>query len=152
MNSWIIEPQIQFNGSISKGKIEALFGSTFQQNSSDVLSLVGRGYGSNLLMKSIAAATSVEIWGSSSSMYKYNAIFGRLNYNWDGKYLVNLNARRDGSSRFGDRNKFHNFWSVGIGWIFSEQKWMRKNLSFLSFGKLRASYGTTGNDQILDYN
>ncbi len=59
--------------------------------------------------------------------------------------------RRDGSSRFGPANNFHDFGSVGVGWLISQEKFFRKKLSFISFAKLRSSYGTTGNDQIGDY-
>jgi hypothetical protein len=69
----------------------------------------------------------------------------------DNKYLLNLTARRDGSNKFGDKNKFHNFWSVGGGWIFTEERWIQNSLPFLSFGKLRGSYGTTGNDGIAPF-
>ena len=63
---------------------------------------------------------------------------------------VDITGRRDGSSRFGPENEFHNFWSIGGGWIFTEEQFLKSN-NFLSFGKLRGSYGTTGSDQIGDY-
>src|SRR5690606_35542584 len=63
----------------------------------------------------------------------------------------NLTGRRDGSSRFGPGKKFGNFIAVGSAWIFSEESFLKKYSSFLSFGKLRGSYGLTGNDQIGDY-
>ncbi|MDB5157431.1 MAG: SusC/RagA family TonB-linked outer membrane protein, partial [Mucilaginibacter sp.] len=75
----------------------------------------------------------------------------RLNYNFDNKYIVNLTATRDGSSRFGPGKQFGNFASVGAAWIFSEENWVKNHLDFLSFGKLRGSYGLTGSDQISDY-
>ncbi len=56
-----------------------------------------------------------------------------------------------GSSRFGDNNKFHNFGSVGTAWIFSDEKLLSSLNRILSFGKIRFSYGTVGNDQIGDY-
>jgi hypothetical protein len=65
--------------------------------------------------------------------------------------MVNLTVRRDGSSRFGPRERFANFGSIGVGWIFSQEKFVQDNLPFLSFGKLRGSYGITGNDQIGNY-
>src|SRR5712692_7959952 len=67
------------------------------------------------------------------------------------KYIVNGTFRRDGSSRFGPGRHFGNFCSVSGGWIFSEEKLVKDNLPFLSFGKLRGSYGVAGNDQIQDY-
>jgi hypothetical protein len=82
--------------------------------------------------------------------YKYNAIFGRVNYDWQGKYFVNATFRRDGSSRFGPNNRFGNFGALGAAWVFSQEDFA-KSISALSFGKLRASYGTNGNDQISNY-
>jgi len=67
------------------------------------------------------------------------------------RYIVTATSRRDGSSRFGENNRFHNFWSLGGAWIFSKERFIENTFHFLSFGKLRASYGTTGNDQIPDY-
>ncbi len=83
--------------------------------------------------------------------YRYHAVFGRINYNWKDKYIFNLTGRRDGSSRFGPGKRFSNFGAVGVAWIFSEENFFEKHLSFLSYGKLRVSYGVTGNDQIGDY-
>eukprot|EP01096_Ripella_sp_DP13-Kostka_P009087 TRINITY_DN3439_c0_g1_i3.p4 TRINITY_DN3439_c0_g1~~TRINITY_DN3439_c0_g1_i3.p4 ORF type:complete len:424 (+),score=-52.08 TRINITY_DN3439_c0_g1_i3:2171-3442(+) len=76
--------------------------------------------------------------------------FARANYNWREKYILNLTGRRDGSSRFGPGDQFATFGAVGAAWLFSKEN-VFKNSTFLSFGKLRASYGITGNDQIGDY-
>jgi TonB-linked SusC/RagA family outer membrane protein len=151
MRSWIIEPQIIYNYNIGKGKIEGLLGGSWQQNSSDILVLSGSGYSNDQLMKSLVAATTKTVAASSSLLYKYNAFFGRLNFNWSNKYLINVTARQDGSSRFGEKNKFHIFGSIGLGWIFTEEKFIKENIPFLSFGKLKTSVGTTGNDQLPDY-
>jgi TonB-dependent starch-binding outer membrane protein SusC len=151
MSSWIIEPQLQYSNKLGKGKIDGLLGTTIRKSSFDYLSVIGFGFSTDLLMKTLNAATSTGIQLSNSGSTRFNALFGRLNYTWDDKYLLSLNARRDGSNKFGDKNKFHNFASIGIGWIFSQEKWLQQNLPSLSFGKLRASYGITGNDQIPDY-
>lgn len=151
MSNWIIEPQVTYTSNISKGKIEVLLGGSLQKNSGEALQITGSGFSNDYLMKSLRAATSITLDASPSFQYKYNAIFCRLNFNWNNKYIINLSSRRDGSSRFGEKNKFHNFGSIGVGWIFSDEALVKQALSFLSFGKLRASYGTTGNDQIDDY-
>jgi TonB-linked SusC/RagA family outer membrane protein len=151
IRSWIIEPQITYRLTIGKNKIDALVGTTFQQNTSKGQIVTGSGYTSDALLENIQAAPVIAVNSVTSAIYKYNAVFARLNYNRDNKYILNLTARRDGSSRFGDNNKFHNFGSVGAAWIFSQENFIQKSLSFLSFGKLRTSYGTTGNDQIGDY-
>jgi hypothetical protein len=151
MSSWIIEPQLQYTGKIGKGKIEGLLATSIQKSSYTYLSINASGFLSDLLMKTLAAATSSSIISNFSGITRFNALFGRLSYNWDDKYLINFTARRDGSNKFGAKNRFHNFGSMGLGWIFSEEKWITQRLPWLSFGKLRSSYGTTGNDGIPDF-
>jgi TonB-linked SusC/RagA family outer membrane protein len=148
--NWILEPQMKYGRILGSGKIEGLVGASIQKNTGDWLDISASGYANDQLMASPVAAP-IKTLSGTSFMYKYNAVFGRLNYNWKEKYILNLTGRRDGSSRFGDNNKFHNFGSIGAAWIFTKEKLMERNIPFLSFGKLRGSFGTTGNDQIQDY-
>ncbi len=149
-SNYIIEPQAEYERNISKGKLDVLVGSTFQRTAVDGLNLLGTGFSSDALIGSLNNAASIVNYGSNNSDYKYAAIFGRANYNWEDKYLFDGTFRRDGSSRFGPNNRFGNFWAIGAGWIFTQES-LLKNLSWLSFGKLRGSYGLTGNDQIGNY-
>jgi TonB-linked SusC/RagA family outer membrane protein len=149
-NTWSIEPQIQYKRTVSKGTLEVLLGETFQQQNGRTQSFSARGFVSELNLQDIGSASTVNA-SSISTTYKYNAAFARINYNWADKYLINLTARRDGSSRFGSANKFHDFGAVGLAWIFSKEAFFENAQPMLSFGKLKASYGTTGNDQIGDY-
>jgi TonB-linked SusC/RagA family outer membrane protein len=149
-NSYILEPQITYTRNIAKGKFSALLGSTFHNSLNTSLRLSGDNYSTPVLLGSITGAGTVGTPSYGYTQYRYTSVFGRVNYDWDSKYLINAVLRRDGSSRFGPENKFGNFWSIGAGWIFTNENFA-KNLSFLSFGKIRASYGLTGNDQIQDY-
>ncbi|THU34736.1 SusC/RagA family TonB-linked outer membrane protein [Niastella caeni] len=151
ISSWIIEPQANYKRTIGKAKLDVLVGTTIHQNNNKGDVLGGNGYNSDAVLKDIRSASSVTVNSSVASVYKYNALFGRIIFNFKDKYILNLTARRDGSSRFGSRNQFHNFGSVGVAWIFTQEEFIQKNLSFFSFGKLRGSFGTTGNDQIGDY-
>jgi len=151
INSWIVEPQINLKRQFGPGRIDALLGSTIQQTNSNSQQLIGGGFANDLLLEDIKSASILIVSSTLDQIYKYNALFGRLNYNLFDKYIVNLAARRDGSSRFGPENRFHNFYSVAGAWIFSKENFLKNNVSFLSFGKVRASYGTTGSDQIQDY-
>ncbi|MEP7374550.1 MAG: SusC/RagA family TonB-linked outer membrane protein [Chitinophagaceae bacterium] len=151
VNSWNVEPQIYFNHVIGKGDINFLSGLTFNQVNSYGQQLAGYNYTSDDFLQNISAAANVYSNSTSYSKYKYNALFARANYKLLNKYIVALTARRDGSSRFGSKNQMHNFGSFGVGWIFSNEAFVTHNLGFLSFGKLRGSYGTTGNDQIGNY-
>ena len=149
-NSWIVEPQLEYTTQLNKLQIESLIGSTFQKNQSRITEFTATGYVSESLIGNIAAAESLSDGRRQSTTYKYNALFARIGLNWDHKYLLNLTGRRDGSSRFGPGKRFANFGAIGAAWIFTEEGFM-DHLDFLSFGKLRASYGSTGNDQIGDY-
>lgn len=71
------------------------------------------------------------------------AYFGRVNYDYDGKYLLTFNIRRDGSSSFGPDNRWGIFPSFSVGWKFTEEGFM-ENVDAISFGKLRFGYGQTG--------
>jgi hypothetical protein len=76
--------------------------------------------------------------------------FGRLNYQFKNKFILNITGRRDGSSRFGTNKKFANFGALGAAWLFSKESFLGK-AKWLSFGKLRGSFGTAGSDNIGDY-
>lgn len=150
IETWIIEPQINFKHKLDKGILDILLGTTFQNDQQQIESISGSGYTSDLLLGSINAAPT-RVGSGSSSEYKYAALFGRVNYNYKGKYLINLTGRRDGSSRFGRGRQFANFGAVGLAWIFGEEQFLKDRFAFLSFAKLRGSFGTTGSDQIPDY-
>ena len=148
--SWIMEPQAEYTGQIGKGKLNLLIGSTWQEMLSKGTSAYANDYTSDLLLGSISAAGNITAL-NTYNQYRYNAGFGRLTYTLADKYVVNISGRRDGSSRFGPNNQFANFGAAGAAWIFSKEAFLRDRHSFLSFGKIRGSYGTTGNDQIGDY-
>jgi TonB-linked SusC/RagA family outer membrane protein len=76
-----------------------------------------------------------------------DAFFGRINYNYKGKYLFTSNIRRDRSSKFGPRNRAGVFPSLSAGWKFTEENFM-DNLPWISFGKIRAGWGRIGNSNI----
>ncbi|MEH6659592.1 SusC/RagA family TonB-linked outer membrane protein [Leeuwenhoekiella marinoflava] len=149
--SWIVEPQLEYHTILGKGTLDALIGATFQQNESDGFSISGQGYVTESLVGYMPAAETVSAGTNQLIRYRYNALFGRIGYNWDKKYYINLTGRRDGSSRFGPGKRFSNFGAIGAAWIFTEEKFMKNHGSFFSFGKLRGSYGITGSDQIGDY-
>jgi len=151
ITSWIIEPQVSYRKLVGKAKVDLLLGSSINQSSDNLQQLVGTGYSSDLLLEDIKSAANLNVQSTIASQYKYVGVFGKLNSNWMDKYLLDLTIRRDGSSRFGVNNQYHNFNAVGAGWIFSKEAFMDNFSKCLSFGKLRFSYGTTGNDQIGNY-
>lgn len=78
------------------------------------------------------------------------AFFGRLNYSFDDKYFAQAVLRREGSSRFGENNKWGNFPAVSVGWHLGKEEFI-KNISAISNLKLRVGYGVTGNQGIPNY-
>ncbi len=93
-----------------------------------------------------AAALPQSIGGAWTGYHKAS-VFGNLKYNYGRKYDISLIARIDGSSRFGANNRYGFFPSASAAWLISEEGFLKGN-SILNELKLRASYGTTGNDQI----
>ncbi|WP_338356900.1 SusC/RagA family TonB-linked outer membrane protein [Yeosuana marina] len=149
--SYILEPQLNYSVSFGKSELEALAGVTFQKSNSNRLLISGQGFVDESMMENFAAAERQSFLLQDDREYAYNAAFGRLAYHWNHTYFLNLTGRRDGSSRFGPGRKFGNFGALGTAWIFSNTEFVQQGFPFLSFGKLRGSYGTTGNDQISDY-
>lgn len=148
--NWIIEPTAEYTRKVGDGRLSALIGASWQHNTSSGYFLSGTNYSNEALLNTLAAAGTVTVSYNNVVEYKYSAGFARLNYDLKGKYFINTTFRRDGSSRFGPANRFGNFGAVGAAWIFSEESFLKGN-SWLSFGKLRGSYGTTGDDQISNY-
>jgi TonB-linked SusC/RagA family outer membrane protein len=148
--SYNLEPQLLYNRNISQGHLTVLAGTTFQRSLNTSTTITATGYTNPNLLQSISGASSYTP-GGSYTLYKYNSLFGRVTYNWKDKYIVNGNIRRDGSSRFGPDNRFGTFGSAGGAWIMSNESFFSSLSKVISFTKLRASYGITGNDQIQDY-
>lgn len=148
--SYILEPQVVANYTYKNHRFEMLIGSTLQKTGTDQGTIQGTGFESNQLISNIGAAKTKAISDQVQTAYNYTAVFARFNYQLKRRYILNLTGRRDGSSRFGPSNRFGNFGAIGAAWLFSEEKAI-KSLKWLSFGKLRGSLGTSGNDKIGDY-
>ncbi|WP_157543975.1 SusC/RagA family TonB-linked outer membrane protein [Mucilaginibacter paludis] len=145
-----MEPQADYVLNVGKSNFHALVGGTFIYNSSSEHRLTGYQYKNDNQLENISAAGIIDTLNTASK-YKILSGFTRLSYDYDQKYLLNVTLRRDGSSRFGPDRQFGNFWSAGAAWIFTEEAWIKENLPVLSFGKIRGSYGITGNDNVGDY-
>jgi TonB-linked SusC/RagA family outer membrane protein len=148
--SHIVEPQLRWADSFGKSKVDILVGGTAQTQETARQYSLGQGFASNALITNMASANIKYVLASDVTEYKYQAFFGRINYNYNDKYILNATGRRDGSSRFGPGKQFATFGAVGAAWLLTNESLLKDN-SVISFGKLRFSYGTTGNDQIGDY-
>ena len=146
-----IEPQAEYTTKIARGTLSVLAGGTYQHIVNEQPYFISAsGFPSDLYLNNVAFAASKTV-STSFNEYKYVSLFGRVNYNWSDKYLINGVFRRDGSSKFGPGSRFGNFASIGTAWLFSNEPFIKNHVTWLSFGKLKASYGLVGNDNIGDY-
>jgi iron complex outermembrane receptor protein len=95
----------------------------------------------------VGAASEPTSQSSFATINELQSFFGRLNYGYDDRYLVTATVRADGSSKFGDNNKYGYFPSVAFGWNITNEAFMADNTAFTNL-KLRASWGQTGNQEI----
>ncbi|WPP53698.1 SusC/RagA family TonB-linked outer membrane protein [Catalinimonas niigatensis] len=128
--------------------IDAVFGMSYQQSTTDATEVEGREFPSNAYRQIVSAA---DITGgeSTESGFSFLSYFAQANYKLRDRYLFSVSGRVDGSSRFGANNRYGFFPAASAGWILTEEAFMNDS-ELLSFLKLRASYGLTGNAEILD--
>ena len=94
------------------------------------------------------AGTGSSYSGGTSTLYSLMSYFGKIDYDFAGKYLFSATIRRDGSSRFGKNNQYGTFPAVSAGWKISAENFIKEKVDFISDLKLRASWGQTGNQEI----
>ncbi|MEH0152939.1 TonB-dependent receptor [Limibacter armeniacum] len=148
----ILETTLKFNKSFGDHAINALAGYSFQENFSANQSAVGVGFltDSNLNNNLGAALENPEKPTSGKSSSRLISFFGRVNYNYAGKYYLTAAMRRDGSSKFGVNNKWAAFPSVALAWNVAEESFLKSN-ELVSMLKVRAEWGMSGNQEIGNY-
>lgn len=150
VQTWLIEPQVEWKKSLtSRLNLKVLAGNTWQHTGENRGTVSGSGYVSDLQLNTIAGAAAVTST-DNATLYRYTGLFTRISMSYADKLLLNLTGRRDGSSRFGPGHQYANFGAVGAAWILSKESFFQR-FKFISFAKLRGSFGLTGNDQIGDY-
>ncbi|MGF7077442.1 SusC/RagA family TonB-linked outer membrane protein [Mucilaginibacter sp. 3215] len=137
---------LHFLKDFGKSSIDAVGGMTYQRQQNDLNSLNGEQFPSDAYKKLISSA-SITSALSSSTAYSLLSYFARANYKYHDRYLLSLSGRIDGSSRFGADHRYGFFPAGSVGWIVSEEGFM-KNQKLISDLKLRGSYGLTGNSEI----
>lgn len=148
--TYVVEPQANWSKTWGDHSLNTLLGSSFQQTVNKTSAIVGVGFSSNALIRNLSAAVNKSIPQDIRNEYRYASVFARANYQYKNRYILNFTARRDGSSRFGENNKFADFGAIGVAWLFVEEPFLQSN-QWLSSGKLRTSLGTTGSDLLGDY-
>ena len=148
------EELLHYNFSIKeRNNFDWLFGFSYTREAMNNLSGTGKGSPSNYIHYVISGMpTTKELDGKVQAMQTFQSgleekimvsYFGRLAYNFDRKYLMEVTLRRDGSSVFGKNVRWATFPSIALGWNFSDESFM-KNFWWLSHGKIRGSWGKSG--------
>src|SRR5690606_16991118 len=122
-------------------------GQSFRQTSNSVS---GQGFASDDIPY-LNVAANITGGTSNATGYALLSYLARLNYSYQNKYLVGLSMRRDGSSRFGSKERYGTFPAASVGWVLSNESFMESTTDYLRMLKLRASYGLTGNNNIGNY-
>jgi TonB-linked SusC/RagA family outer membrane protein len=146
--TWLIEPTLVFDRVFNQvHSVTATFGFTQQEEIFEVTSGNKQEFPSNAL-RTINAGLGQSTLQGARSEWGLRSGFGRLNYNYDGRYLLTATFRRDGSSRFGSENRWGNFPSFSLGWRISEESFM-EDVSFFNNLKVRGGWGRVGNQSAI---
>jgi TonB-linked SusC/RagA family outer membrane protein len=150
---WNWSNTLQYTNTFGSHDITALVGTEAIENSFKTSNAGRQGY---FLLNpdffQLDAGTTNQTNSGNLSEWALYSLFGRINYNYDDRYLLEAVVRRDASSRFGTDNNAGVFPAASIGWRISEEEFMSFSDSWLTQLKIRAGYGITGNDRIGNYN
>ncbi|MEQ1624523.1 MAG: SusC/RagA family TonB-linked outer membrane protein [Sediminibacterium sp.] len=130
----------------TKHRLDGLVGFELRRENNESITANGQGFPTYQFTSLQNAAVPASV-GEFFTGFRRNGFFGKVNYGFDRKYLVAFTVRRDGSSRFGSDNQYGTFWGVSGAWNIDQENFL-KNSNVINSLKLRASYGSTGNDQI----
>ncbi|WPP50991.1 TonB-dependent receptor [Catalinimonas niigatensis] len=149
---WSWENYLTYNTTFNEiHSITGLLGVSWQETNFFAIQQGARTFATDyFLYNNIGAGSNNLSVFSGANRHALNSYFGRINYSLMDKYLLTLTGRADGSSKFGENNKFAFFPSAALAWRISEEGFMSDN-SLISNLKLRGSYGLTGNSEIPPY-
>ncbi|HEY4206422.1 MAG TPA: SusC/RagA family TonB-linked outer membrane protein, partial [Puia sp.] len=148
--SWLNENTLSYTNTFKEiHNLTALVGYSVQKNNSYNTSEKGSLAATDIIYTLNASAQRDQVY-SYKSAYGISSLFGRVNYSLKNRYLLSVNMRQDGSSRFGKNNKYAFFPAVSLGWRISDEAFFR-NMTLIQDLKLRVSAGKTGNQSIGNY-
>lgn len=149
IGSLLIEHYITYTGAWADHSLTGLGGYSFQEFITKDFLLSRSGFSSDeiLNVNNIAGGTEFGVTESGVEKSALQSFFARINYQYQDRYLLTANFRADGSTRFGEDNRYGFFPSVALAWRLSEESFLR-DLTFIDQLKLRASWGITGNQEI----
>ncbi|WP_445735975.1 SusC/RagA family TonB-linked outer membrane protein [Mariniflexile sp.] len=145
----LLQSTLTYDKLIEKHNINAVLGASFEKNKSSNLKGWGEGFFNDVLtnISSATVFTDASSFETGSGLASY---FGRVNYDFDNKYLLTVSARVDGSSKFAPNNQYAFFPAAAVAWRISNENFLSES-TFVDELKLRASMGTTGQQDFGDY-
>ncbi len=148
-SDFLVENTLTWDGNFGLHHINLLGGITYEEENTHLLN----AWGINLTEPYYLHPQKAETRESESYEYKHalTSFIGRLNYDYDGKYLFSFVIRRDGSSRLTKDIRWGTFPSVSVGWRFDKEKFFPIDRNIVNLFKVRASYGELGNENIGEY-
>jgi len=146
----LVENTLTYLLNSSAHSVNLLAGHSYQEYLIEVSSLALEGFSDNGIEPRYQDQTSTQITPTNRNALaeenKLQSFFGRVNYSYDGRYLLTATMRADGSSKFGENNRYGYFPSFALGWNLSQEDFFQA--SFVDNLKIRASWGQTGNQEI----
>jgi TonB-linked SusC/RagA family outer membrane protein len=149
---WSLENYLTYTKTFNEiHALTALLGLSWQEQDRFFINMDVRNFPSDyFLYNNMGAGNDNKNLSSNAYRHALSSYFGRINYSLKGKYLLTVTGRADGSSKFGENNKFSFFPSAALAWRVSDEGFLSDN-SVISNLKLRTSYGITGNSEIPSY-
>ena len=147
--NWLSEFTLNYNNTFGQHRIDGVLGYTMQKEYVETSSIAGTNF-ANDVIKTMNAAGLITNALTTQEEWALLSYLARANYSYADKYLLTATIRRDGSSRFGQNNKWGYFPSFSVGWRISEEAFL-SDVDWLSDLRIRASYGATGNNFISNY-
>jgi TonB-linked SusC/RagA family outer membrane protein len=141
---------LDYTRSFGKHDVSVLVGTDALKGTGDFIYGAGNSQPENQQSLSATAQTPIrQLSGNAFVPFSLFSYLGRVTYGYNDRYLLSMNIRRDGSSKFTEQNRYGIFPSVSAGWRISQEKFMQ-SVDFINELKLRASYGSVGNQNIPD--
>ncbi|NER15423.1 SusC/RagA family TonB-linked outer membrane protein [Leptobacterium flavescens] len=144
---WLTNQTITYTDTFAEDhNITALIGLNYEETLRTRSNVSSTGFLTDDL-RNLGSGSTPTVLNGDRFPSKLYGLFGRVSYDYQGKYILEGSLRRDGSSRFGPNNRFGYFWSAAAGWILSQESFVQ-DLEFFDYLSLRGSIGTVGNDRL----
>ncbi|MDD4969351.1 MAG: TonB-dependent receptor [Paludibacter sp.] len=147
--TWLWDNTLTYDKTFGNHKLGIMAGTSAQENRYNYMTGSIQSFASDITQQLDNGILVPKVGGSTNS-YSMLSYMGRVNYGYADKYLITATLRQDGSSRFGEKNKYGLFPSASAAWRISEEEFF-KSITFVNDLKLRAGYGATGNQSIGNY-